>query len=130
MLPLISIYTGGALSLLMALLHMGFYKKFGWKVDLRRVSVLNRRILYTIHWALILMFIMMALLSLVYARELSAGRGAALGFNGFYCMFWMWRLVWQWAYLKDQNSHPIAILFNVLFALLFLSYLIPLLYRI
>lgn len=76
MAPIISIYIGGVLTLLMALFHTKFYKMFKWKADFKDLSLANPRILYTIHLALLLLFFIIAIVSIAYAKELSQNIGS------------------------------------------------------
>jgi len=133
MIPLISIYIGGALTLLMALFHTRFYRMFNWKTEFENISKVNSKIIYTIHQALLFLFIIIGLISLIHAQELSRSYGLAAGFNLFLSLFWLWRLVWQLVYFKRERGKklpPMAVFLIIAFALLFVSYLIPLIYRI
>lgn len=119
---LISIYTGGVLTILMATFHVQFPKLFKWKVDYRKVSELNKKISFTIHLALLLIFYLIGLLSLIYAKELSESNGISFGLNLIISAFWLWRLCWQIFYFKGKLMHFALI---VVFSLLFIAYLIP-----
>ncbi len=132
MVPLISIYVGGVLSLLMAFFHTRFYKMFNWKTEFEKLSRANSRILYTIHLALLLVFIIIGVISIIYANVLSQSDGLSVGLNCSLSIFWLWRFIWQLAYFrveKGQKLPPISILLSFIFILLFVSYLIPFLYR-
>jgi hypothetical protein len=133
MVPLVSIYFGGALTLLIAILHTRFYKMFNWKNDFEQITVIHARIFYTIHLALLLLFFMIAAISIIYAQELSQSVGLAFGFNLIYSFFWMWRLMWQVVYFKREEGQkipPIGIFLSVIFFLLAISYLIPVIWRL
>ncbi len=132
MVPLISIYVGGVLTVLLAVFHTLFYKRFNWDVDFEKITVLNRRILYTVHMALLLLFFIFGGLSLIYAGELSKSTGLALGFNLLFALFWVWRTLWQFIYFKREKGKkipPIGIMFIALFILLIIAYLVPVVYR-
>jgi hypothetical protein len=132
----ICIIIGGILSLFMAVLHSRFYKMFYWRREFRKVSLPNQRIIYTIHIALLFLFVVFALLSFVYSDELSQGEGLALGITGLYALFWLWRTIWQIAYFRppkgsDVKKMPFIHYFLIIiFALLFLAYGIPVALRI
>ena len=133
MVPLVSIYFGGALTLLIAILHTRFYKMFNWKNDFEQITIIHARIIYTIHLALVLLFFMIAAISLIFAQELSRSVGLAFGFNLLYSIFWMWRLMWQVVYFKREEGQkipPIGIFLSILFVLLATSYLIPVIWRL
>jgi len=133
MIPVISIYVGGVLTVLLALFHARFYRMFNWGADLKKIGLLNRRVLYTIHLALLLVFFMVGALSLMYAGELGASTGLAFGLNLLFSLFWVWRLVWQLYYFKGKRGQkvpPVSVLMVVWFALLAVAYLFPVLYRL
>ena len=124
---LICIYTGGVLSLALGLFHTRFYKRFRWEKEFKKITEVNRRVVYTIHLALLLLFFLFAFLSFVYARELSTGTGLALGLNLAYGLFWLWRLIWQVAYFKRlrRGFHWMDVMLLGWFLLLCLAYTIP-----
>jgi hypothetical protein len=132
MIPLVSIYLGGAFTLIMAIFHTRYYRMFNWKTDFDKVTVLNARIIYTIHLALLLLFFMLGIISIVNARELARSIGLALGLNLLFSAFWLWRLIWQFAYFKREKRQKIpliGIILIFLFVFLFITYLIPVIYR-
>lgn len=91
--------AGGALSLLVAAGHTAFDRLFRWGPELERLSPRNRRVLYTIHVALYLQFLPIAIASIAYPGELARpGLGGALALA--YALFWAWRLVWQLVYFR------------------------------
>jgi len=132
MVPLICIYSGGFFTLLLAVFHTRFYKVFNWADEFGKLSIANRRIIYTIHFALFLLLFMLGIISLIYADELSECAGLAFGFNLFFSMFWIWRLIWQLVYFKRQKGQklsPMGIFLMTLFLLSGVSYMIPLIFR-
>ena len=117
-----SIYTGGILTLLLAILHSQYYRLFDWKKNFESISPLNSRIFYTIHMALLLLLVGIGLFTLIYSAELSNGRGLAFGFNGMISLFWLWRFVWQLVYFrrgKDKKTPLLAYVLTIWFFLLF-----------
>ena len=133
MIPVISIYVGGVLTVLLALFHARFYRMFNWGSDFKKIGLLNRRVLYTVHLALLLVFFMVGALSLIYAGELGASTGLAFGLNLLFSLFWVWRLVWQLYYFKGKKGQkvpPVSVLMVVWFVLLAVAYLFPVLYRL
>ena len=127
MINLISIYGGGSLTLLMALFHLRFPKLFHWKNDYTSISEVNKKIFFTIHLALLFMFIVIGILSLVYARELSECTGISFGFNVAISVFWLWRVVWQIFYFKGKTIHYILI---AVFLILSATYSVPVVFKL
>lgn len=129
---LISIYTGGTLSLAVAIFHTRFFSFFRWKREFERITTINKNILYTIHLALLMLFFGFAALTFLYAEELSGCAGMALGINVLLSLFWLWRAIWQVVYFKPGRRGRLLLLHFLLFAiflLLFVCYSIPLLTR-
>lgn len=93
-----------------------------WEKDYELITEVNKRIYYTIHIALLLMFIIIGILSLFYADELSECKGISFGLSLMISIFWLWRTIWQIVYFKGKTMHYILIL---VFSVLFVSYLIP-----
>jgi len=105
---------------------------FNWKADFEKISKVNSKVIYTVHLALLLLFFLIGIITIIYARELSQSYGLAAGFNLFLSFFWLWRLVWQLVYFKREKGKklPSMVVFLIIaFALLFVSYLIPFLFR-
>lgn len=124
---IICIYCGGVLSLLMALYHTRFYKLFRWKKEFEKLTDVNRRILYTVHIALLLLFFGYASVSLFYAPELGTCKGLAFGINLQYALFWLWRTIWQ-LYIKKPEKIKWQLFYYIstlVFFLLFISYSLP-----
>lgn len=129
---LISIYVGGIMTLFLAIFHTRFYTLFQWKKEYQHVALLNRRVFYTIHVALFLLFFLFAFISLVYARELSKSEGLALGINISFSVFWLWRALWQIYYFpSSQGKRPSSIWYVMVlsFFVLFIAYFIPVLLK-
>lgn len=84
MTSLASIYVGGILTLMMATFHVKFPKLFKWNADYHSVSEVNKKISFTIHLALLLIFYIIGVISLIYARELSECIGISFGLNLMY----------------------------------------------
>lgn len=136
----VCIITGGILSLLMVVFHTRFYKLFQWKEEFEKITLRNQRIFYTIHIALLLLFLVFALLSFIYTEELSQASGLALGITAGYSLFWLWRTIWQIVYFRPSSSttadprmRKFLFLHHLLifiFLLLFIAYLIPVISKI
>jgi len=127
----LSVILGGILSLLMVIFHIRFHKLFNWQSDFEKISSRNQKIFYTIHIALLLLFLIFSIISFVYVDELSQCDGLAFGILLLYSLFWLWRIIWQIIYFKPRKSknvkssltwHYFLILW---FMLLFVLYFIP-----
>jgi hypothetical protein len=126
------IYIGGILTLLMAVFHTRFYRLFLWGSDFAKITERNRRILYTVHIALLLLFFILGAISLVYTKELAGAKGLARGILLGFVIFWFWRTVWQPIYFRPsriKRFRPLLVMHYIMtawFLLLFIVYLIPL----
>ena len=90
------VQIAGLLQLGLAAAHLGFPKRFGWREELARLSLLNRQI-FLVHTLFIcLMLAMMGVLSVFGVEALltpsTLGRWVLAGF----AMFWLARLLAQW----------------------------------
>ena len=132
----ICIITGGILSLFMVLFHTRFYKLFDWKKDFEIISAVNQKIFYTIHLALLLLFLAFSFISFAYANELSQCSGLACGITIGYSLFWLWRTIWQITYFrppKNQKAGKMIFmhyLLIIVFGILFVVYLMPFILKI
>jgi len=130
-----AILTGGILSFGLAAGHSLFYRVFGWKSDFEKISILNRKVLYTIHIFLTIFFLIFGSISILFAAELSTGKGLAGSICFGYAFLWIVRLIWQIAYFKlSEIPHNRNLLFFhyfliFLFAILSLCYFAPLAQR-
>ena len=124
---IIYIYIGGVLSIALAMFHAIFYSYFQWEVDLTNVSFLNRKIFITIHIGLTAMFVFFALISFLYAKELSQCNGIYGFIACFYSLVWFIRTIWQVTYLKHfKTERPILnYILIAWFLMLLASYSIP-----
>ncbi len=127
----VCITIGGILSLLLAAFHCCFYNLFHWRDELGKLEGRNRKVLLTIHIALILLFVFMGVVSLSDCGELAASRGLALSFNIGYSLFWLWRMVWQLTYLKrpQGNFSPLNVALLCAFGMLCVCYAVPVVAR-
>jgi hypothetical protein len=84
----------GFLLIVLALIHVGFPRYFGWKRELASLSLINRQMMYVHMFFIALMVLLMGLLCVCCATEMQAsviGRYVAAGFS----VFWLLRLVFQ-----------------------------------
>jgi hypothetical protein len=86
----------GGLQIALALLHLAFPRRFGWKAELARLSPLNRQIFLVHTFYVCLVLVMIGSLSLcVPSALLEPTRLARLALAGF-ALFWAIRLLFQW----------------------------------
>lgn len=125
-----SVIFGGILTFLMFFFHTRLYKMYGWQQDLSNMTLANQRILYTIHIALLLLFLAFSVVSLIFYRELSQPEGLAVGLLIALSVFWIWRTVWQIFYFKVPPGTASVPVMNyalaAVFALLAVAYILPL----
>ena len=84
----------GALLVVLALLHGGFARYFGWRREFAAISLINRQMMYVHTFFIALAVLLMGLLCLTSAAELVGtplGRRVALGLG----VFWLARLLIQ-----------------------------------
>ncbi len=128
------ILAGGVLTLFMVIFHCLFYKMFDWRSEFEKIKLINHRIFISIHVALILSFTAAASLSFLYYREMADCNGIACGLVVSCAVFWLWRTMWQIFYFKipkDVKKTPVLhYLLIVIFALLFISYTIPVIIKL
>ena len=126
----ICIGIGGSLSLLMTLFHTRFYRLFQWKIAFNKMDPVNKKVLYTVHVALLLLFLLFSFISFIFMDELSNCEGLAFGIVLAYALFWLWRAIWQLLYFrpsKDRKPRRLYLhyILTVVFAMLFSAYFIP-----
>lgn len=121
--------AAGVLLLLLAGLHAIFPKYFKWEAELRSLSLINRQMFCVHTFFIALSLLLMGLLCLTSAQELTTtplGRKISLGF----VIFWMARLVIQffgysaelWKGKRLETVlHIIATLLWIYFCWVFLS---------
>jgi hypothetical protein len=116
------LYTGGFYSLGFAVFHLLFWKLFRWKADLRSLMPINRGIMQILNLRLISVFLLFALLSLLFPRELlSTELGTVL--LAAMSVFWFGRAVEQVVFFGLQTGASIA--FFVIFIAGGTIYLLP-----
>ncbi|MCP4231394.1 MAG: hypothetical protein GY771_14770 [bacterium] len=118
------IIAGGALTVLLIVFHFLFYKLFGWKEDFAKVSARNAKIYMTIHIALILFFVIFAVISFAYTEELARASGLAGLLTAGYALLWLWRLVWQIVYFKPSGRHLKGSLLMIHYAIILVCFLL------
>lgn len=88
-------------------------RAFRWKEDLARLGASNRRLFWVYGIFIVLSNVGFGALSLAYADELAAGKGAAGGLALFLGLYWVARLITQYAAFNTadwpvEGRHPVA----------------------
>lgn len=101
-------------SLGFALFHLAFWTLFKWPRTLATTTLPNRAIVQIANVQLVWVFLLVAVLCLLYPRELAGaplGRAFLLGMSG----FWALRLATQFVWLRVHN--PLVHALSLAFAL-------------
>jgi hypothetical protein len=110
----------GALQIALAALHLAFPKRFQWKEELARLSLLNRQI-FVVH-TLFICFVLLLFgsLSLLAPHLLLDATPLARFVLGGIASFWALRLVIQWCVydVRLWRGDPFNTTMHVLFSLL------------
>lgn len=99
-----SILTGGLLTFLMLIFHCFFYKIFNWEDDFKNISIRNKKILLTIHLALIAAFFIFAFISLLFFKEINSRTPLNLFILISISLFWFLRCIWQIFYFNQKGN--------------------------
>ena len=88
-------------------------RAFGWREALARLGPANRRLFWVYGFFIVLANVGFGAISLAYAAEIAAGRGLAGGFALFLGVYWVARLVTQYAVFNTpdfpaQGRHPLV----------------------
>ena len=110
----------GLLQIMLALAHLTFPRRFGWKKDLSQLSLLNRQMFYVHAFFLCLTLVLFGLLNLVRTDELLAGGSLARSVLGGIAVFWTIRLLIQFFVYDPQlwRGHRFNTAMHIMFALL------------
>lgn len=92
----LGLQIAGAIQIVLAITHAFFPKRFQWKEELARLSLLNRQI-FMVHTSFIcFMLIMMGALSLFASDALLQPTTLSRLVLGGIASFWFLRLIFQW----------------------------------
>ena len=116
--------AGGVLTAAFAVFHLFFWKLFRWKLDLAKLSSVNRAIVQILNLCLTFTFVIFAYLSLAHTAELLATNlGRSLLF--LIAVFWYLRAVEQAVFFGLRK--PVSVLLFVIFLIGGSLYAMPLL---
>jgi hypothetical protein len=85
----------GVLLIVLGLMHLGFPRRFAWKEELARLSLLNRRIFQVHTFFVVLVVEMMGVGSVFYAADLVKPGPLSRMVLGGALIFWTFRLMAQ-----------------------------------
>ncbi len=111
----------GSLFVILSLLHIGFPKYFGWKEQLKSLSIINRQMMQVHTFFVAFAVFLIGILCLRYSSELITtpfGNDIALGLG----IFWTIRLLIQffgYSY-KLWKGKPFETTIHILFSLLWI----------
>lgn len=112
----------GIYSFCFALFHIGFWKIFNWKEEVRSLSFANKGILQTLNVQIIWFFSMVAIICFAFPKELvSTNFGKT--FLGGNAAFWLIRAINQFIFFRI-NHYKIHIL-TIIFLLGAILFTIP-----
>ena len=102
--------------------HMLFWRLFKWKIELRRISSVNRSIMQVLNLCLTYLFLFMGIISIFFRHDLlnTALGSTILLFFGF---FWLIRTIEQIIFFNLKNR--LSIFLTVVFLIGAGIYLIP-----
>ena len=103
---------GGLHCLGFALFHLAFWRLFGWKHELAKLSPANRAIMQILNLRLVYVFLGMGALSLAFSDELLDTRLGHV-ILAFMALFWLGRSIEQLVFLRinDWRVHLLTALF-------------------
>ena len=115
------IYLCGFYSLAFAIFHIGFWKRFDWNKDLKKLLFANRGIMQILNVQMIYFFLFVTFLCIAFPVELQdtkLGNIFLLGCS----LFWLIRTIQQFIFLKANSKliHILTVIFiigTILFAL-------------
>jgi hypothetical protein len=110
--------AGGLFHLGFAVFHAAFWRLFHWRLDLGRITFLNRQLVQLLNLSMIFMFVLLALLQLAHAKEIattSVGRTLLGGM----ALFWLLRGIAQGVFFtwKHRSTYKWGALFLAGFVL-------------
>lgn len=89
-----ALLTAGVLQIALALLHLAFPARFGWKQEAARMSRLNEQIFHVHTFFVCLTLVLFGIWTMVLLEDLLSARQRALA-SGI-AVFWLARLYSQW----------------------------------
>jgi hypothetical protein len=98
------IYACSVYYLAFAIFHIGFWKLFNWKIELKKLHFTNRAIMQILNLRIIFMCFLMAFIYFKYPHELlNTDLGKTLLIGMF--LFWLGRTIEQFVFFKQNNTY-------------------------
>jgi hypothetical protein len=98
------IYACSVYYLAFAVFHIGFWKLFNWKIELKKLHFTNRAIMQILNLRIIFMCFLMAFIYFKFPQELlNTGLGKTLLIGMF--LFWLGRTIEQFVFFKQNNNY-------------------------
>ncbi len=104
----ILIYLGGIYHIVWALFDMLWPRFFNWKVTLSALDDFNKAVLYISGWLLVILYLYIALVSLVYGKDLLLP-GPARTIPLFVSVFWAFRAVMQVQFFGFRKANTLNV---------------------
>ena len=119
------LYLCGIYNVILIVFHLLFWKVFNWKTTLNKGTKANKAVIQIMNIQLIYLFAFMAVVYLIYPKELLQSKIGFLflfGFSG----FWIVRFFQQFIFLKQKGKFVIGL--TILFLIGAILHTIPLFY--
>lgn len=116
------IIIAGIYNVAFALFHLGFWKMFKWKKDLKQLSFANRGILQILNVQMIYFFVLVAFMCFVFPQELLSTTIGKVFLAG-NALFWIIRTIQQFIFFKA--NHLLIHLLTLVFILGAILFIIP-----
>jgi hypothetical protein len=117
----LGIKISGVILFCFGVFHIFFDKIFAWKSDFDKLSLVNAKVLYTIHIFLIPFFFFMSWMSLKFTDEMAHAQGLGGAITGFCSLFWLARGVWQFFYFDPSKAKVSRIMLAAHYLVMILS---------
>lgn len=110
----------GALLIVLSLAHAAFPRRFGWKDELQKVSLLTRQIFYVHHFFVALVVGLQGMLCLVFPQTLLQPSALAYLVCAGFVIFWALRWFFQFFVYDSQlwRGHAFNTRMHILFVML------------
>jgi len=93
----------GSILLIVGLGHTAFYRIFGWKEDLARISPHNATLFMTLHIGTTILLFAFGVFTIYFASQLSQPNEGASAICLALSLLWCWRLIWQIVYFTPPK---------------------------